>query len=106
MKEKGEKADLKLSIKKTKITAFGPITSWQKEGEKVEAMWDFTFLGSKITVDSDCSHEVKRAMLLERKAMKSLYSVLISKDITLSTNICIVKATAKHQRIDVFNLWG
>ena len=81
MKEKGEKADLKLSIKKTKITAFGPITSWQKEGEKVEAMWDFTFLGSKITVDSDCSHEVKRAMLLERKAMKSLYSVLISKDI-------------------------
>ena len=72
--------------------AFGPITSWQK-GEKVEAMSDFTFLGSKITVDSDCSHEVKRGMLLERKAMKNLYSVLISNDNTLSTSICIVKAT-------------
>jgi len=92
MKEKGEKADLKLSIKKTKIMPFDPITSWQKEGEKVEAMSDFTLLGSKITVDSDCSHEVKRGMLLERKAMKNLYSVLISKDITLSTSICIVKA--------------
>ena len=121
MKKKGEKADLKLSIKKSKIMPFGPISSWQKEGEKVEAMSDFTFLGSKITVDSDCNHQVKRGMLLERKAMKNLYSVLISTDISLSTSICIVKAivfpvvmhgheswtikTTECQRIDVFELW-
>ena len=82
----------KFNSQKTKIIAFGPNTSWQKEREKVEAVTDFTFLGSKITVDSDCNHQVKRGMLLERKAMKNLYSVLISTDISLSTSICIVKA--------------
>ena len=90
-KEESEKAGLKLNIQKTKITACGPITSWQIEGEKVEAMMDFPFLGSKITEDSDCSHEIKRCLLLGRKAMTNLESILKSRDITLPTKGCIVK---------------
>ena len=86
VKEETEKAGLKLSIKKSKIMPFGPISSWQKEGEKVEAMSDFTFLGSKITVDGDCS------LLLGRKAMTNVASILKSRDITLLTKIHIVKA--------------
>ena len=76
VKEETEKADLKFNIQKTKIMPFGPITSWQIEGEKVEAVTDFIFLGSKITADSDCSHESKRCLLLGRKAMKNLDSIL------------------------------
>ena len=82
VKEESEKAVLKLNIKKTKIMASGPITSWQIKGEKVEAVTDFLFLGSKITVDSDCSHEIRRHLLLGRKAMTNLDSVLKSRDIT------------------------
>ena len=91
MKEESEKASLKLNIQKTKIMASGPITSWQIEEEKVEAVTDFIFLGSKITVDSDCSHEIKRLLLLGRKAMTNLVSILKSRDIILPTNIHIVK---------------
>ena len=87
MKEESEKAGLKLNIQKTKIMASGPITSWQIEGEKVEAVTDFIFLGSKITVDGDCSHEIKRCLLLERKAMTNLDSMLKSRDITLPTKL-------------------
>ena len=83
MKEEREKVDLKLNIQKTKIMASGPITSWQIEGEKVEAVTDFIFLGSKIIADCDCSHEIKRRLLLGRKAMTNLDSILKSKDITL-----------------------
>ena len=82
MKEENEKVGLKLNIQKTKIMASGPITSWQVDGETVEAVADFIFLGSKITVDGDCSHEIKRHLLLARKAMTSLDSILKSKDIT------------------------
>ena len=85
VKEESEKADLKLSVQNTKIIESSPITSWQIEGEKVEAGTDFIFLGSKITVDSDCSHEIKRHLLLGRKAMTNLDSMLKSRDITLST---------------------
>ena len=92
MKEENEKAGLKLSIQKTKIIAYGPITSWQIEEEKVEAVTDFLFLDSRITTDSDCSHEIKRCLLHERKAMTKLDSVLNSKDITLPTKVHIVKA--------------
>ena len=94
VKEESEKAGLKLSIRKTKIMAYGPITSWQIEGEKVEAVTDFLFLGSKITVDGDCSHEVRRQLLLGRKASLSSNpdSVLKRKDITLLTKVCIIKA--------------
>ena len=81
-KEKSEKAGLKLSIQKTKIVASGPITSWQIDGEKVETVADFIFLGSKITADGDCSHEIKRHLLLGRKAVASLDSILKSKDVT------------------------
>ena len=94
VKEESEKAGLKLSLKKktnTKILAFSPITSWQIEGEKVEAVADFIFLGSKITADSDCSHKIQRLLLLKRKAMTNLESVLKNIDITLSTTVCIVK---------------
>ena len=91
VKEESEKASLKLNIWKTKIMASGPITSWHREGEKIEAVTDFIFLGSKITVDSDCSHEIKRCLLLGRKAMKNLYSILKSMVITLLTKIWIVK---------------
>ena len=82
----------KLNIQKTKIMASGPITSWQTEGKKVEAVTDFIFLGSKITADSDCSHEIRRHLLLGRKCMTNLDSVLKSRDITLLTKVNIVKA--------------
>ena len=84
VKEESEKAGLKLNIKKTKIMASGPITSWQIDGETVETVADFIFLGSKITVDGDCSHEIKRRLLLGRKVMTNLGSILKSRDITLS----------------------
>ena len=93
VKEESEKAGLKLSTQKTKIMASGPITSWQIDGEKVETVIDFTLLGSKITVDGDCSHEIKRHLLLGRIAMTNLVSILKIIDITLPTNIHIVKAT-------------
>ena len=91
VKEENEKANLKLNIKKIKIMASGPITSWQIEGEKVEAVTEFLFLGSKITVDGDCSHEIQRGLLFGRKAMTNLDGVLKSKDITLPTMVIIVK---------------
>ena len=91
VKEESEKAGLKLNIQKTKIMASGPTSSWHIEGEKVEAVTDFIFLGSKITVDGDCSHEIKRCLLLGRKAMTNLDSVLKSRDITLPTKVHIVK---------------
>ena len=83
VKEESEKADLKVNIQKTKIKASGPITSWQIDGRKVETVTDFIFLGSKITVDSDCSHEIKKRLLLGRKAMTNLDSIFKSRDITL-----------------------
>ena len=92
VKEESEKASLKLNIKKTKIMASSPISSWQIEGEKVETVTDFIFLGSKIIVAGDCSHEIKRHLLLGRKAMTNLDSVLKSRDISLLTKICLVKA--------------
>ena len=92
VKVQSEKAGLKFNIQKTKIMASGPITSWQIEGEKVEAVTDFLSLGSKITADGDCSHEIKRHLFLGRKAMTNLDSILKSRDITLPTKICIVKA--------------
>ena len=120
MKEESEKAGLKLSIQKSKIMASGPIISWQIEGEKVEAMTDFIFLGSKIIADGDCSHEIKRCLLLGRKTMTNLDSVLKSRDITLPTKVYTVKAMvfpvvmygceswtikkAGCQRIDAFEL--
>ena len=90
VKEQSERASLKLSIQKMKIMASGPITSWQTEGEKVEIVADFFFLGSKITVDGNCSHEI-RSLLLGRKAMINLDSALKSRDTTLLTKVCIVK---------------
>ena len=120
MKEESEKAGLKLNIQKTKIMASGPITSWQIDGERVETVTDFIFLGSKITADGDCSHKIKNCLLLRRKAMTKLDSILKSRDITLPTNICLVKAMdfpavmygceswtikkAEHRRIDAFEL--
>ena len=92
VKEESEKAGLKLNIKKTKIMVSVPITSWQIEGIKMEAATDFLFLGSKITVDGDCGHEIRRQLFLGRKDMTNLDSVLKSKDVTLPTNICIVEA--------------
>ena len=91
VKEESEKAVLKLSIQKTKIRASSPITSWQIDEETMETMADFTFLGSKITANGDCSHEIKRSFLLGRKAMKNLDSMLKIRDITLLTNVCIIK---------------
>ena len=91
-KEESEKAGLKLNTQKTKIMASGPITSWQIDGETVETVTDFIFLDSKITVDGDCSHEIKRCLLLGRKAMTNLDSILKSRDITLPTKVYIVKA--------------
>ena len=121
MKEESEKAGLKLNILKAKIMASGPITSWQIDGETVEAVRDFIFLGSKITTDDECSHEIKRLLLLGRKAMTNLDSVLKSRDITLPTKVLLVKAMvfpvvmygceswttkkAENQRIDAFELW-
>ena len=112
---------MKLNIQKTKIMASKPITSWQTEGGKVETVTDCIFLGSKITVDGNCSHEIKRCLLLERKAMSNLDSVLKSRDIALVTKVCIIKAMAfpvvmcrceswtikktEHPRIDAFELW-
>ena len=116
-----EKAGLKLHFQKTKIMASGPITSWQTEGEKLGTVADFVFLGSKITEDGDCSHEIKRHLLLERKALRNLDSILKSRDITLLTKVCIVKAVVflvvlygceswtikktESQRIDAVELW-
>ena len=121
VKEESEKAGLKLNIQKTKITASGPITSWQIDGETVKTVADFSFLGSKITADGDCSHEIKRHLLLGRKVVTNLDSILKSRDITLSTKVLLIKAmvflvvmygcerwTLKksvHQRIDAFELW-
>ena len=121
VKEESEKVGLKLSILKTKIMESSPITSWQIDGETVETVDDFIFGGSKITADGDCSHEIKRHLLLGRKAMTNLDSVLKSRDITLPTKVCLVKAMvfpvvmygcerwtvkkAERQRIDVFELW-
>ena len=92
VKEESEKVGLKLNIQKTKITASGPITSRQIDGETVETVADFIFLGFKITADSDCSHEIKRCILLGRKLMTNLDSILKSRDITLSTKVRLVKA--------------
>ena len=121
VKEESEKAGLRLSIQKTKIMASGPTISWQIDGEKMETMTDFIFLESKITMDADCSHEIKRQLLLGRKAMTKLDSVLKSRSITLLTKVCIVKAMVfpvviygceswtikktEHRRIDAFELW-
>ena len=92
VKEKSEKVDLKLNIQKTKIMASGPITSWQIDGETVETVSDFMLGGSKITADGDCSHEIKRHLLLGRKSMTNIDSILKSRDITLPTKVCLVKA--------------
>ena len=92
VKEESEKAGLKFNIQKTKIMASGPITSWQIDRETVEPVADFIFLGSKITADGDCSHEIKRHFLLGRKAMTNLDSILESNDITLQREVCLVKA--------------
>ena len=91
IKDKNEKAGLKLSIQKTKVIASSPITSLQIDGETIESVIDFSFLGSKITADGDCSHEMKRHLLLGRKAMTNLDSILKSRDITLPTKVCLVK---------------
>ena len=121
VKEESEKVDLKLNIQKTKIMASGPITSWQINRETRETVTDFFFLGSKITADGDCSHEIKRCLLLGRKAMPNLDNVLKYRDITLPTKVHLVKAMvfpvviygceswtikkAEQRRIDAFELW-
>ena len=92
VKEESEKVVLKLNIQKTKIVASGPIISWEIDGETVETVSDFIFLGSKMTADGDCSHEIKRCLLLGRKVMTNLNSILKSRDITLPTKVCLVKA--------------
>ena len=92
LKEKSEKFGLKLNIQKTKIMASGPITSWQTDGETMETVTDFIFLGTKITADGDCSHKIKICLVLGRKAMTNLDSILKSRDITLSTKVRLVKA--------------
>ena len=99
-----ENAGLKLNIQKTKIMASGPITSWQIKGEKVEAVTNFVFLGSKISVEGDCSHEIKRHLLLGRKAMTNLGSVLKRRDITLLTKVCIVKAMVVMYRCESWTI--
>ena len=91
VKEESENVDLKLNIQKTKIMVSGPITSWQIDGETVETVSEFIFLGSKITADGDCSHEIKRHLLLERKVITNLDSILKGRDITLPTKVCLVK---------------
>ena len=121
VKEERERADLKLNIKKTKIMVSSSITSWQIKGENVEVVTGFLFLGSKITADGDCSHEIRRRLLLDKKAMTNLDSVLKHRDISLPTKVCMVKAMvfpvimygceswtikkAKRGRIDAFELW-
>ena len=92
VKEESEKAGLKLNIQKTKVMASSPITSWKIDGETMETVTDFIFFGSKIIADGDCSHEIKRRLLLGRKAMTNLDSILKSRDITLPTKVCLVKA--------------
>ena len=92
VKEESEKVGLKLNTQKTKIMASGPITSWEIYGETMEAVSDFILLGSKIIADGDCSHEIKRRLLLRRKVMTNLDSILKSRDVTLSTKVCLVKA--------------
>ena len=92
VKEKSENVSLKLNIQKTKIMASGPIISWQIDGETVETVSDFIFLGSKMPGDNDCSHEIRRSLLLGRKAMKNLDSILKNRDITLPIKVCLVKA--------------
>ena len=120
VKEESEKADLKLNIEKTKIMASGPITSWQIDGETMETVRDFIFLVSKITADGDCSHEIKRPLLLGRQALTNLDSILKSRDVTLPTKVHLVQAVvfpvvmygceswtiekAEHRRIDAFEL--
>ena len=91
MKEESEKASLKLNIQKTKIMASGPITSWQMDEEAIETVTDFIFLGSKITANGDCSHEIKRCLLLGMEVMTNLDSIFKSRDITLPTKVCLVK---------------
>ena len=105
VKEESEKDGLKLNIQKTKIMASGPITSWQIEGETMETVTDFIFLGSKITADGDCSHEIKRSLLLERKAMTNLDSILKSRDMTLPTKVHLVKAMVFPVVIYVYESW-
>ena len=121
VKVESEKVDLRLNTEKTKIMASGPITSWEIDGETVETVSDFILGGPKITADGDCSHEIKRRLLLGRKIMTNLDSILKSRDITLSTKVCLVKAMvlsvvmygceswtvkkAEHRRIDAFELW-
>ena len=121
VKEESEKVGWKLNIQKTKIMASGPITSWQIDGETVETADDFLFLGSKITADGDCSHEIKICLLLGNKVMTNLDSILKSRDITLPTKVCLVKAMvfpvviygceswtvkkAERWRIDAFDMW-
>ena len=120
VKEESEKVGLKFSIQKTKIVASSPIISWQIDGETMETVTDFIFLGSKITVDGNCSHEIKRHLLLERKAMTNLDTILKSWDTTLPAKVHLVKAVifpvvmyrweswtikAAQQRIDAFKLW-
>ena len=121
LKEESEKVGLKLNIQKTNIMASGPITSWEIDGETMETVTDFILGGSKITVDGDCSHEIKRLLLLGRKVMTNLDSIFKSTDITLPKKVHLVKATvfpvviygceswtvkkAEHQRIDAFELW-
>ena len=92
VKEESEKIGLKLNIQKTKIMASGPITSWKIDGETMETVTEFIFLGSKITEDGDCSHEIKRPLVLGRKAMSNLDSILKSRDITLPAKVCLIKA--------------
>ena len=121
VKDESEKVGLKLNIQKTQILASSPITSWQIDGETVDTVADFIFGGSKITADGDCSHEIKRCLLLGTKVMTNLDSLLKSRDITLPTKVRLVKATvfpvvmygceswiikkAEHRRIDAFELW-
>ena len=106
MEKDSEKAGLKLNIQKTKIMASGPITSWQIDRERVETVADFIFLGSKITADGDCSHEIKRHLLLGRKVMTHLDSILKSRDITLSTKVCLVKAMVFRVVIYGWESWN
>ena len=121
VKEVSEKVVLKLNIQKTNFMASSPITSWELDGEIMETVTNFIFLGSKITADGNCSHEIKRCLLLGRKAMTNIDNILKSRDITLPTEVCLVKATvspvviygcvswtikkADHRRIDAFELW-
>ena len=121
VKDESEKVGIKLNIQKSKIMASGPITSWQIDGGTVETVADFILRGSKITADGDCSHEIKRHLLLGRKVMTNLDSIFKSRDITLPTKVCLVKAMVfpvvmygceswtikktEHRRIDAFALW-